>query len=130
MKIKAIFKVAIIVIAIFLIVSVGGIFYLTRGLGEGSETKLNGINLSALEDGTYQGTYNNGRWTNQLEITVKEHEIIDIKINEDVTFAMQGVSEELFQKVMQAQNTTVDAVSQATITSKAYLKSIENALNQ
>jgi uncharacterized protein with FMN-binding domain len=38
------------------------------------------------------------------------------------------VSEELFQRVIAQQTTQVDAVSGSTVTSRAYLKAIENAL--
>lgn len=42
---------------------------------------------------------------------------------------MPNLSDELFSDVIKSQNTTVDTISGATVTSKAYLKSIENALN-
>ena len=42
----------------------------------------------------------------------------------------KGLSDTLLPKVISKQNTTVDAVSGATVTSKAYLKSIENALTK
>ncbi len=112
---------------IIILVFAGGIFYLTRGLNE--DISLDGINISSLNDGIYRGDYKAGRWTNELIITVSGQKITEIKIEDDVTFAKPDVSDELFNKVITSQNTTVDAVSGATITSKAYLKSIENALN-
>jgi uncharacterized protein with FMN-binding domain len=126
---KSILKILISIILIFILVFAGGIFYLTRGLYEGTNIKVNGINISNLNDGVYNGKYNDGRWSNQLNVTVKNHKITEIKIENDVTFVKPSVSDELFNKVIKAQNTTVDAVSEATVTSKAYLKSIENALN-
>jgi uncharacterized protein with FMN-binding domain len=120
---------SILKILISILVFAGGIFYLTRGLYEGTNIKVNGINISNLNDGVYNGKYNDGRWSNQLNVTVKNHKITEIKIENDVTFVKPSVSDELFNKVIKAQNTTVDAVSEATVTSKAYLKSIENALN-
>ena len=44
-------------------------------------------------------------------------------------FVNPDVRNELFKRVMEKQNTTVDAVSGGTVSCKAYLKSIENALN-
>jgi uncharacterized protein with FMN-binding domain len=126
---KSILKILISIILIFILVFAGGIFYLTRGLYEGTNIKVNGINISNLNDGVYNGKYNDGRWSNQLNVTVKNHKITEIKIENDVTFVKPSVSDELFNKVIKAQNTTVDAISEATVTSKAYLKSIENALN-
>jgi uncharacterized protein with FMN-binding domain len=60
---------------------------------------------------------------------VENHKITKIDIVKDVTFSKPDVSEELFMRVMESQDTRVDAVTGATVTSKAYLKAIENALN-
>ncbi|QUH21030.1 FMN-binding protein [Alkaliphilus sp. B6464] len=126
---KSILKILISIIFIFILVCASGIFYLSRGLKGGGEVKLNGIRISGLNDGIYNGKYDAGRWSNKLSVTVKDHKITEINIVDDVTFVKSGVSDELFRKVIETQNTKVDAVSQATVTSKAYLKSIENALN-
>lgn len=125
---KTIVKILGSILLIIILVFGGGIFYLTRGLNE--DVKLNGIDLSNLNDGTYKGIYNAGRWTNELLITIREGKITEIEIEDDVTFALPGVSNKLFNKVITSQNTLVDAVSGATVTSKAYLKSIENALTK
>ena len=127
---KFILKILIAIIFVFILVFAGGIFYLSRGLNEGSNTKVSSINISDLNDGIYSGKYNAGRWSNQLNVTIKDHRITEINIEDDITFIKPGVSDELFNKVIEAQNTKVDAVSQATVTSSAYLKSIENALNK
>ncbi|MDR7855023.1 FMN-binding protein [Tissierella sp.] len=126
---KAIFKIIITIVFVFILVFTIGAFYLSRGLNEGSNIEVNGINILELNDGIYNGKYNAGRWSNQVNVTVKGHKITKINIVDDVTFAKPGVSDELFHRVIEAQNTKVDAVSQATVTSKAYLKSIENAFN-
>lgn len=116
-------------ILLFLLIFVGGIFYLSRGLNEGMSISLNGIDISKLDDGKYTGEYDHGRWTNKLDITVRNNKITEILIKNDVTFSKPGVSEELFNNVIESQNTKIDAISGVTVTSKAYLKSIENALN-
>jgi uncharacterized protein with FMN-binding domain len=46
----------------------------------------------------------------------------------DVAIPKPEWAKQLFDKVIEKQNTDVDVISGATITSKAYLKSIENAL--
>lgn len=126
---KRFFKILLSVILLFLLIFAGGIFYLSRGLKGASNITLNGIDLSKLKDGIYTGEYDYGRWTNKLDITVKDNKITKIIINDDVTLSDQNVSEKLFNEVIEAQNTKVDTVSGATVTSKSYLKSIENALN-
>lgn len=126
---RVLLKVVAVIIIVFILVSVGGLFYLTRGLDEGINLSLWGINSSALNDGIYNGEYKSGRWTNKLKITVENKKITYIDIIDDVTFVRPGVSDELFSRVIKKQSTDIDAVSEATVTSKAYLKSIENAIN-
>ncbi|MCQ4921976.1 FMN-binding protein [Tissierella carlieri] len=126
---KTILKRLLSVIFICILVFVSGIFYISRGLNDGKDIAINGIDISNLSDGIYNGKYKAGRWTNELNVTVKDHKIIKIDIEDDVTFSMPSVSHDLFNKVITVQNTTVDVISEATVTSKAYLKSIENAFN-
>lgn len=108
---------------------IGGTFLaMASGLSKGTNVTITGIDLSDMPDGSYTGTYTNGRWTNTLIVQVKERAITGIDIDKDVTFALADCSDEIFRRVMEAQDTGIDAVSGATVTSKAYLKAIENAL--
>ncbi len=125
---KKFLKIIISLLLILVLIFVSGIFYLTRGLKEGENLVINSVDLSKIDDGIYFGEYKKGRWDNTLDITVTGHKITEIKIKDDVKFSMPDVSEKLFKNVIESQNTTVDTVSGATVTSKAYLKSIENAL--
>jgi uncharacterized protein with FMN-binding domain len=127
---KKMLKVILIIGLIIVAVITSGVIYITSGLKSGQNLELSGIEPSKISDGTYAGKYTAGRWTNELSVTVKSGLITDIKLNQDVTFADQKMTEELFNRVIKEQNTTVDAVSGATVSSKAYLKAIENALNQ
>ncbi len=110
------------------IVGVSAVFYLSRGIEEGQQITLSPLNLSQVQDGVYQGHFDFKRWSNTLEVTVVDHQIRDIKIIDDVRFVNEGVSKELFQKIIDKQAVPDDLVSGATITSKAYIKAIENAL--
>lgn len=103
---------------------------MSRGVKAGAQITIKEINTSSISDGVYDGKYSSGRFSNELQVTVKDQKITDVKIVKDVMFSKPEVSKELFDKVIKAQNTTVDIVSGATVTSKAYLKSIENALNK
>lgn len=63
--------------------------------------EVNGIDISDLNDGIYSGKYNAGRWSNQLNITVRDHKITKINIEDDLTPAKSNVSNELFNKVIE-----------------------------
>lgn len=125
---KKLIKILLAVVLIFVVVMGGSMIYLTMGLNEGKNVVINGIDLTNVEDGTYTGSYEGGRWTNTLQVTVKDHRITGIKVLKDVAFSKPELSEDLFSRVVDAQNTKVDVVSQATVTSKAYLKAIEAAI--
>jgi uncharacterized protein with FMN-binding domain len=123
-------KILGLIFLLIVIIGAAGVFYVSRGLEEGLNVEINPVNLSEIEDGVYNGRNDFGRWTNELNVKVENHKITNIEIEKDVKIANSELSSKIFQEVIEAQNTTVDAVSGGTVTSKAYLKSIENALNK
>lgn len=126
---KRIFKILLSIFLIFVLIIVGGIIYLSRGLESGKSVVVNNVSISALRDGTYNGKYKAGRWTNEVKLTVKNGKIAAIEVIEDVTFNKPEVTKELFDRIIVKQNLDVEVVSGATATSKAYLKAMEDALN-
>ena len=117
-------------IGIVIVILIIGFMLVTNGLSEGANVILRGIDLSATHDGSYTGVYEFKRWSNTLVVHVKDHRITSIVIESDVAAAgITNCSGEIFRRVIEAQDTRVDAVSGATITSKAYLKAIEDAVN-
>ncbi|WP_027624547.1 FMN-binding protein [Clostridium lundense] len=129
-KIKSFLKIIVSIVIVVALIFTGGIIFLTRGLKAGSEVVINNVNVSSLNDGVYSGEYKGGRWTNSVNVSIKNHKITKIDIVKDVLFKKDDVREKLFNRVIEKQNVEVDAISSATVTSKAYLKSIENALKK
>ncbi len=127
---KKFFKAAAIIITALVIIFTGLFLYVSRGLDEKSQPELAGVTAQGLADGTYEGGYDGGRWTNRMKVTVSGEKMTDITILQNVLFPLENVPPELFQRVIAAQTTNVDTVASATVTSKAYLKSIENALTK
>lgn len=126
-------KVMIIILSILgvlVLVGAGGVFYITNGLEAGENLQINPVNLKGIADGTYAGIYQGGRWTNEVAVNVTDHQITKIDVVKSVTIDDPKMASTLIARVIENQNTTVDTVSGATVTSKAYLKSIENALSQ
>jgi len=103
----------------------------TNGLSEGANVQIHGIDLTNVADGDYTGEYNFKRWSETAIVSVRNGEIVEIHADEknmpDI-FSDYNIYEEIIGRVIAAQNTTVDAVSGATVSSKALLKAIENAL--
>ncbi|WP_435790006.1 hypothetical protein [Clostridium sp.] len=57
-----------------LIISDTGL-YMTRGLNPGKNMIINSIDATQLKDGLYKGEYNGGRWSNEVNVTLKNKEI-------------------------------------------------------
>jgi uncharacterized protein with FMN-binding domain len=123
-KVKGI--VATIFFVVFIVIIIG-FLYISSGLDMERQPVINGVDLSGVADGTYSGHYKGGRWTNDVSVTVAGGKIVYIQIVKDVTFPDENTSDTLFRRVIEQQTTAVDTVSGATVTSKAYLKAIENA---
>lgn len=127
---KKLLKIILIVFVVAVIIISGALFYMSRGLSSGKNLVINDINLTELEDGYYQGKYEDGRWSNEVEVEVNNNKISSIKIIDDITFSQPEVRKEIYKRVIEKQNLDVDIISEATVTTKAYLKSIEIALNR
>ncbi|HYF84726.1 MAG TPA: FMN-binding protein [Clostridia bacterium] len=125
---KLFLKIMLSVFIIFVLVSGGGLFFISRGVEAGEVLEINDVDLSKLNDGTYNGTYNGGRWTNEVNVIVKDHKITGVEIVKDVLLPKPEVTAELVNLVLEKQSPKIDAISGSTVTCKAYLKSIENAL--
>ncbi len=104
----------------------GTAVFVTRGLDEGKALVISEVDFQSLEDAIYRGEYEAGRWTNNVKVEVLDGEIRSIQLIEG--FDMKKVKEEIYEKVIANQSLDVEGVSGATVSSKAYLKAIENAL--
>ncbi|NSW76441.1 MAG: FMN-binding protein [Candidatus Atribacteria bacterium] len=122
----------ILLLIILILVALLGIFwgYLTYGLQETQNLILNAVDLSAIGDGTYHGKYVKGRFTCEVEVVVKDHAIVDVKLISFSRISVPTLYEELMARVKNTNALPVDTVSGATASSKAFLKAVENALKQ
>mgnify|MGYP006294472341 CR=1 FL=1 len=121
-------KIGLIVVVIIMVVLGGMLFFGTRGLESGQELVINEINLQEIDDGIYNGVYKAGRWSNEVRVEIKDHRIVNIEIVDDIMLSQSKVRDSVFNSVIERQNLDIDIISEATVTSKAYLKSIEIAL--
>lgn len=121
-------KVVWIILAVFALLVVAILGFALLGKGSTESLKLSGATAAALEDGVYSGSYDAFRWSNAVEVTVKDQRIESIRVTKPQVVAKPETIEELTSRVLQSQSTAVDTVSSATIDSKAFLKAVENAL--
>lgn len=102
---------------------------------------IGNVDFANLQDGTYVGEYKGSRGNLRdasVEVTILNGEITKIRILKGALDSHGNPSEltgkitieDLFQKVIELESLEVDAISGATLTSKAHLKALENALKQ
>lgn len=124
-------RILLYVFVAILIVFVVVFIYFNQGLIKYRKMVINDVDLQKIEDGRYQGEFTGGRWKNKLEVTVKDHKIADINmVQASEMSGLKAIGEEVFKKVEEEQSLQIDAVSGATVHTKAILKSIENALTK
>jgi uncharacterized protein with FMN-binding domain len=123
--------IALVIVAAIGIGGANGWSRLSKEHVEAKNLPLDGADFGNLKDGTYMGEYDGGmyKWrTNKVQVTVSSGKVSDIKILEHKENQPPEFTGKLFGSVIEAQSLQVDTVSGATLTSKAYLKGIENAL--
>lgn len=123
--------IALIVVAVLGIGGAIGWSYLSKEHNEAKNLPLNAVNFSKLNDGTYIGSYDGGmyKWReSEVQVTVSSGKVTNIQILKNKENRPPEFTNELFNRVIEAQSLKVDAISSATLTSKAYLQSVENAL--
>lgn len=89
--------------------------------------KIIDVDTTSIPDGTYIGSYDNYRWSHQVEVTVADQKITGIeplKIQDGRDDLVQTLTE----RIIDRQTPNVDVVSGATASSNGFLKAVETAL--
>lgn len=124
------FIISLIIVGAIILLIIISIPFLTMGMGEIRKLVINEIYLNKLNNGTYTGEYKKARWKYEVEVVVKNKKIKEINITNDKMKMFKEINNEIIKKVIDNQSINVDTYTGATITSKALLKSIDNALNK
>lgn len=126
------------IIAVMIIsLGVGGVIgwsMLSKEHEEARNLPLNGVDFDRLNDGTYIGEYEGGmyKWrSNKVQVIVTSGKVTNIKLLRSKESNEEKINQSiLYDRVIEAQSLQVDTISGATLTSKAYLQGVENALKQ
>jgi uncharacterized protein with FMN-binding domain len=124
----------ILLVVLAALAATGGVGW-TRLSKEHKEAKslpLNAVDFAKLTDGTYHGAYEGGmyKWrANECDVTVTNGKVAGIQLVGSKDPGGNNTQHEaLYDRVIEAQSLQVDTISGATLTSKAYLQAVENAL--
>ena len=90
-------------------------------------TSIRSVDFSRLPDGVYDGEYKRGRFSSKVRVTVLSGKVAKIDVLQDMQYQSE-VTQKAVGAVLEAQSLQVDTVSGATITTRAFLKAVENAL--
>ncbi|RJX27463.1 MAG: FMN-binding protein [Acholeplasma sp.] len=126
-------KILIVFISVFfslIVLAFLGISWLQKDLSATKDLVVPMIDMDEVQDGTYLGKYENGRFSTSIEVVVSDHIITEVNVIDDVTFKKEDVTQSLIDQVIQHNGLDVDGISGATATVNAYLMAIHNALNQ
>lgn len=88
------------------------------------------IDMSKISDGGYEGSCDIGRWALTVKATVKDHRVINVTIVKKMKSIMSDeLITEINQNIIEQRVPKFDTVTGASITSKAYLIAITDALH-
>lgn len=83
--------------------------------------------FSIISDGKYEGAYDGGPVQVRLVVQVTDHTITNIEILKH-DCGKGRAAESIIDSILQIQSLEIDAISGATVSSKAILKAVELAL--
>ena len=122
---KALLIVGIVVAALIAIMAAGAF----PGMGAVRRMTVNPVDLTRIADGAYPGRFKAGRFSYSVEVTVKDHRIEAVK-STGAKQAQDTIVQKIFDRIRETQTVNVDAVSGASLTTKAVTKAVENALSR
>lgn len=125
---KMIKKCLLFLFIILMFVIIGFMTFILMGKGKTLRLSTGETPVVLTKDGSYIGSYQGFRWSNTVEVTVKDNKITNITVLKPQLFAKQETIDTITQRILSEQSTDVDMVSGATADCKAYLKAIEDAL--
>lgn len=126
---KMVLRITLIVIV--LLISIGFITYkiIDNNLKNLLTREIESINITEIDDGIYQGKYEVFPVSVELNVEVKDHQIIEIDILKHDN-GQGKPAESIINSVIEQNSIDVDVISGASYSSRTILQAISNALNQ
>lgn len=126
---KMILRITLIVIV--LLISIGFITYkiIDNNLKNLLTREIESINITEIDDGIYRGKYEVFPVSVELNVEVKDHQIIEIDILKHDN-GQGKPAESIINSVIEQNSIDVDVISGASYSSRTILQAISNALNQ
>lgn len=127
---KKVLKITGLILGGLIVLTVVGGMLGSIGMGEIKRLTINNVDLSQKADGVYRGSYHKGRWNYDVEVSVANHRIADIKETNPSMQMTKELTKKITEKIIAGQKLKIDAVSGASVNTKAICKAVEIALTQ
>ena len=88
------------------------------------------LDPAKLADGTFKGSYRGGPNKAIVEVTIKDHSIVNIKIIQHQAWKGKKAEETIVERIIARQSTRVDAVSGATNSSRVIMNAVQLAIEK
>jgi len=123
-------KVLLIILAVILIIVLIIGVIATRGMKDIKNYRVSDISPGDIRDGVYQGECTIGRWQTTVSVTVKNHMITGIETLKSMDDPERILTDLIIRKIIDEQTLNIDTVSGASISTKAYVIAVYNALEK
>ena len=126
---KIFLKVLLAIVIIIVVIGLMGVIAGTRHMKEVKIYQIPEIDMMTLENGRYEGGCNIGRWVVNVIVVVNDHKITQVIIPDNqMPILPDEFIADLNDQIIGKDDPNFDAVTGATISSKAYMIAITNAL--
>lgn len=129
-------KIPVMIVALVLTASLTGCTKINEEHKEAANLYISNINFQSLKTGTFRGYYEGGMYgwrENECLVTVDSTstgsvQVVAVELIRSVEDRPHSFFAELYHRVIDRQSLQVDVITGATLTSRAHLKALENAL--
>lgn len=125
---KKLSKILLLALIVIIAVMWLGVTFFNYGMRDVQYLTINSVDISNKADGTYSGSFEGGRWSNDVEVTIQNGQIADLAVVKDQMITRDDVWPTIKTRVLEKQNADIDHIAGATVTCKAYMRAVENAL--
>ena len=123
-------KTVVLIITHLIIIGIGFAAMNAIELNKIRNLPIKSINIGSVGDGTYNRDTKSGSYVYKVKAEVKNHRIVNIEGIDNRKSPYVSYAEGVFTKIIRQQKVDVDAITGATTTSEAFMKSVENALDK
>jgi uncharacterized protein with FMN-binding domain len=99
----------------------------TAGMGAVRRTVVADVDMAQVPDGVSHGVFHEGRFQFAVTVEVKDNRIAAISMVDPAKTT--DLTRALAAKIIDKQSVEIDAVSGASLTTRAFAKAVENALS-